>query len=615
MKKKDAQGTSQKQMGKEELAHFVDLLENGDNFEKERAIDALISFPGKDVVEGIVPLLQEVNTGARMAVLDILKKIGSSHIDGIIRMLYDENEDIRVYGCEVLSFLKDRRAIPSLIDKLRNDEENTRNAACVALGDFDDEEAVMALLVALKDVEWIAFSAIYSLGRTKSIKAVPELLEFFKNSEEELSVAACEVLMEYGDDAVLDELFEILKGWSREKRNAYLRVILEKGNEDIFQKLKEKIGDELYEHLLNSIRYEKQCSLEIMHMLAYFRHDETCEAILDVLADMSPENDNYGPILELFVSLSDVWIPSVENYMKRDEKYCLPIMQACKSVGVKLKEELLLNIFLSSSVDVKREIITGIPAILDGSGALLVGKAIQDTDGHIKGHAVDAIGLLSLQDLKDEIVNIAKKDFFDVRTKAMNVLVRLDRDQAIKLMESFVYDGTSEDKKVCIAAVNRIDSEKNFTFIEKLSSDDDETVRRSAIGSIGYFLDSEAHVNLLKKILMDDDIPHEVLKIIKDKKLNMFRDRLVEIFMDIGKGLWTRYYALMALAVFEDGSLFDIFVSGLKDDNNLIIIGCIRALSDLNNKKAIHYIRPFADNSNEDVQSTAASVLEKLESV
>ena len=39
----------------------------------------------------------------------------------------------------------------------------------------------------------------------------------------------------------------------------------------MFRKLKEKIGDELYEHLLNSIRYENQHSLEIMRMLTNFR--------------------------------------------------------------------------------------------------------------------------------------------------------------------------------------------------------------------------------------------------------------------------------------------------------------------------------------------------------
>ena len=118
MKKTKAQGQAQKKMSKKALARFIDLLRDGDNFEKEKAIEALIASPGKDVVEGIIPLLQQRNTGSRMAVLDVLKKIGSSHVDGVISMLYDENEDIRVYGCEVLSFLKDPRAIPSLIDKL-----------------------------------------------------------------------------------------------------------------------------------------------------------------------------------------------------------------------------------------------------------------------------------------------------------------------------------------------------------------------------------------------------------------------------------------------------------------------------------------------------------------
>jgi HEAT repeat protein len=114
---------------------------------------------------------------------------------------------------------------------------------------------------------------------------------------------------------------------------------------------------------------------------------------------------------------------------------------------------------------------------------------------------------------------------------------------------------------------------------------------------------------------MDSDIPHEALKVIKDKKLDMFRDRLVEIFLDKTKGLWTRYYALSALGALEGSSLFDIFVNGLNDENGLITIGCIRALADLNDKKAARYIRPFAESSNEDIKSTAKSVLDRLESV
>jgi len=612
MKKAKAQGSSQKKMSKKALARYIDLLRDGDNFEKEKSIDALIASPGKDVVEGIIPLLQQRNTGSRMAVLDVLKKIGSSHVDGVISMLYDENEDIRVYGCEVLSFLKDPRAIPSLIDKLSNDEDNVRNAACVALGDFNDEGAVKALLHALNDVEWIAFSAIYSIGRTKLRIAVPQLLEFFKTSAEELSIAACEVLIEYEDNNILDEIFDTLKGWDRPKRNTYLKTILEKGNEEIFRKLKEKIGDELFEHLLNSVKYEKQYSLGVIRLLTDFRHSETCEAILGALKEIDTESEDYEAIMVLFASMSDIWVSSIEDYMKRDEKYLLPLIKACKIAGVKLEESLLLDIYLSSPVDVKREIITGIPGICRGSCCSIIREAIKDTDGHIKGYAVNVVGTLSLHELKDEIVSITQNDFTDVRTKAIKTLVSLDRDRAMELIRHFVYDGSSEDKKVYLSATHLIDSENNFPFIEKLILDADESVRRSTIGVIGNFVENRRYVDLIQKILKDDNIPHEVLKVIKDKKLDMFKDRLVEIFIDRSKAMWTRYYALSALSVFENSSLFHIFVNGLNDENGLIIIGCIRALADLNDKKAMSYILPFTDSPNEDIKSTAESVLEKL---
>ena len=46
-------------MSKKSLAHYIDLLRDGDNFEKEKAIEALIALAGKEVVEGIIPLLQQ----------------------------------------------------------------------------------------------------------------------------------------------------------------------------------------------------------------------------------------------------------------------------------------------------------------------------------------------------------------------------------------------------------------------------------------------------------------------------------------------------------------------------------------------------------------------------
>jgi HEAT repeat protein len=549
-----------------------------------------------------------------MAVLDVLKKIGSSHVEGVIGMLYDENEDIRVYGCEVLSFLKDPRAIPALIDKLKNDADNVRNAACVALGDFDDERSVHALIDALYDDEWIAFSAIYSIGQTKQKTAAPRLLDFFKTAAEELSIAACEVLIEYDDDNILNEIFDTLKGWDRPKRNTYLKTILEKGNEEMFRKLKLKIGDELYEHLLSNVRYENQHSLEILHMLSNFKNEDTCNAILGVLKVMDSENEDYQSVLDIFASMKDVWSPLINSYAGEEENL-LPLIKACKVAGVRIDEKLLLNMFLASSIDVKREIITGLPDIMDGNSSQIVKEAITDTDGHIKGDAVDVVGRLNIRELEPEIVDIARQGFADVRTKALKTLIKLDEKKAIELIIHFVFEGSIDDKKVYLSATQLISGENNFPYIEKLVFDPDDGIRRNTIGVLGNFVDNVRYKDLLEKVLSVENIPHEALKVVKDKKLDIFKNRLIEIFVDHNKGMWTRYYALSALGVFEDNALFNIFVKGLSDENSLITIGCIRALADLNDRKALEYIMPFADNQNEDIKSAAQSVLEKLERV
>ena len=530
-------------------------------------------------------------------------------------MLDDENEDIRVYAFEVLAFLGDERSIPYIIKKVYEDADNVRNAACMALGEFDSDEAVNALLDALDDEEWIAFSAIISLGRTKSPKAIPRIIEFFRTKDEELSSVACEVLIEYGDNAVLDEVFEILKGWDRQKRSAYLKIILENGNEEIFERLKEKIGDELYEHLLDSVKESRHFSLDVIRMLSHFRTLETCDVILEVLAGIEPDDEKYETLLELFASLSDTWSGNVDRYMAFDETRFFPLIKACAMAGVKIDESVLLDRFLSSSVDVKREIVMNMPAVVESTGLTIIREAIKDTDGHIKGFAVEAVGKMGLAELKEDIAGILRGDFHDVRVKALKTLVRLDQGMAMGLIAGFVEGGSSDDKKVYLSSTGLIDGEKNFPLIERLLRDEDEGVRRHAIGVIGNFVENERYAELFREILMGDDIPHEVLKVAKDKRLVRFRDRLVDIFADRSKEMWTRYYALSALGAFEDPALFDIFLKGLSDENGIITIGCIRALADLNDMRAMQYIRPFMDNTNDDIRSAAEMVINKMESM
>lgn len=598
------------------IGQLLATLRDGDGFAKEKAAEALLAYPdGPSVVKGVAPLLKANETGTRMIALDILKQIGNCNIDVITSLLDDENEDVRVYGCEIIIHLKHADTIPHLIRKMFEDADNVRNLACMALGEFNDERAVDALLEALKDDDWVTFSAILSLGKIGDKKAIPSLLDVFRNGSEEISLAACETLMDFKDSKVLDEVMEALKGWDEKKRDGCIKVMLEKGDEEVFLMMKDRISDELLGHLLSCVKYEHRRALPIMKLLAHFKTPAACNAILDTLAALDTEVEEYDEILECLIDLKDVWAEDIDDYISKGEQYAFTLIRACRMGGVRIGEKLLHDVFVSAPVEVRREIIGNIENIVDGSGLLIINEAIRDPDGHVQGDAVAAAGRLDFAQLKEEVRELSRRSYPDVRAKALKALIKLDLTEATAVIEQFVASGSPDDKKVFLATASTLDNERNFPFLSKLLEDDDDGVRKATIGVFGNFLSDERYMNILTSLLKAEDIPHEALKVVKEKRLTAFKGRLIDLFENPERGMWTRYYALSALDSFQDHSLYDLFLKGLEDENNLIKIGSVKALSDLDDPRALIHIEPLTRSDDEDIRVTAETAVRRLENL
>ena len=596
-----------------ELTQAIQLLKEGDTFVQEKATEILLAAKDRSVIKKLLPLLHEKDTGVRMTALEILKRIGHLDLSSIIPLVDYDNEDVQVYTCEIMASLKDPDTVGLLVRKSLENNDNVRTAAAIALGEFKSEEAVDALLRILGEDDWIVFSAIYSLGKIGNPKAIQPLMDVLRNREEEVSLAACEVLLGFRQEGILDEVFSILKAWNKEKRSPYIKIILEQGDYEVFVRLKDKIGEDLFEELLHGIKYEQKDSLKMMTLLAHFKSGEACNVILEKLKEMDPDDEDYSELLDVFVGLKEVWGWDPSKYLGKGKAYFLPMIQACVRAPIALDDDILLQVFRSAEQPVRREIITNVPVLVKGTGRELVAEAIRDADGHVKGGAILAAGQMGLEDLKGEIVESALKGFMDVRIKAVQVLSCVDKAEGIRIIEKFVHSGSVDDKKVYLSVADRLDGATNLPFLQKLVADEDEKVRYGAVRVVGTFLDEPAYMRMFTSLLDEENIPHEVLKVIRERRLAPFRDKLVSIFTHKEKGLWTRYYALLALGALEDPSLFDTFVSGLTDDNSLIKIGSLKALSDLGNKKAVRYARPFTHSPDEDVRSTAEFVLNRLE--
>jgi len=587
-------------------------IRQGDDFEREKSMEYLAGRPNKKTVEHILPLLQEKDTPTRMAVVEVIKKIGHANIAAIDKLLDDDNEDIRVYACEIMASMKNPETIPFLIKALNDETENVKNAAVIALGEFNDERAVKGLLGMLQDDQWIVFSAICSLGKIKHPSAAAPLLQIFKNGEEELSLAACEVLMEFEDDNILDKMLNILKGWSKKKRKRYIEVIIQQGNENLFLRLKQSIGQDLFEHLLAYVDFDKKELIPILKLMIHFKSKQTCDILLETLIKMDPDEPEYYEVLQFFASLSQIWKNNIKEYLSKGDEYALVVIKACAQEKIRIPENMLLEYFLSSSVLVKREIAKSAAIIVQGKGYDLLKKAAKDADGHVKSYAVNAIGTMKMKKLESEIIDLSISGFMDVRINAIKTLLDLNNNAAKQLLKQFVDSGSLEDKKVYLAVAKNIAGDDNFPLIQRLFQSKNEDIKKSVVTIVGNFIDDEKYATIFQKLLQGDNIPHEVLKIIKEKRLEQFKTVLNKIFSNTSKSLWTRYYTLLALGAFEDSSLFELFVNGLNDENNLIKIGSLKALSDLKDKKAVVFVKPLTKHKDDDVRSTAEFVMSNL---
>ncbi len=506
------------------LDRLIVELKESDDFTRAGIIERLLASPSREMVERVAELLYDnKNTSLRMDALDIIKKTGNHAIEAVVQLLYHENEDIRVYGCEALGSLKNPACLPHLFEKINEDNENVRNAAVVTLGEFDDPRAVDILLDVLNQEEWVAFSAIYSLGKIGDRRAVPALMDAFKNRGEELSLAACEALLSFRDERILGELVGFIKDLDPAKKDIFIRIIIEQGDVRIFQRLVKVMAADLFQHLQCYLKVEKRKPLKVIELLIHFRHPDSARAMLDTLKEMDPDADSYDHVLQLFMELKDVWTRNAEEYLAREE-YRLPMVRACAYVDHKIDEKFLMEIFRSSSLETKREIMMQLPRIFGGNGCGIIREAMRDADGHIQAEAVAIAGTMAIRDLTPDVLAIAKKGFADVRTKAMLALLRLDRSLAVSTIDKFVTKGGADDKRVYLAVCRNLDRETNFPFLERLIGDGDERVRQMAIRVVGDFLDDHRYLDLFGTVLKGGDVPNEVLKVIGEKRLSAFKD-------------------------------------------------------------------------------------------
>lgn len=113
--------------------------------------------------------------------------------------------------------LREKGDLDGLIKALKYKKESTKYGdyevrcnAAKALGNFEDERAIVALIHALKDVEDVRLQVVIALGKTEKT-AVPLLIDALKDPDADIRRDAAWNLGNLGDERAIPALTEALK--------------------------------------------------------------------------------------------------------------------------------------------------------------------------------------------------------------------------------------------------------------------------------------------------------------------------------------------------------------------------------------------------------------------
>jgi len=180
---------------------LIGFLTNGDTHLRWTTALALGKIGDVRAVPALIATLEDEDLGVRRGAVEALGKIADkcgevdSVVSALCSVMKDEDEVVRRYAAEGLGGTEDERAVPALIEALKDETRGVPEMAAWALVKIG-EPAVPYLVETLNDQdEDVRYMAIEALGKIGNVRAVPYLIDTLKDEHTSVQYRGAEALV------------------------------------------------------------------------------------------------------------------------------------------------------------------------------------------------------------------------------------------------------------------------------------------------------------------------------------------------------------------------------------------------------------------------------------
>ncbi len=450
--------------------NIATLLSDGEPSSRRRAAEELASVAGFAPIAALAAALRDDNKGVRDAASRSLSSIGNKNVArAVVEYLADQNITTRNLAAELLMHLKGE-STDALLPYLYDADQDVRKFVVDILGTNGSPEAANHLIALLEDKDDnVVVSAIEALGNIRSETAVPALIRSFEQSPYTRATVA-EALGKVGGKASGEFLVAVFDRSITQPDSdplvlfAVLEALATVGNEATFDVLSRHLQDvrkgKLRRALLHAlIRVGERCQRTIS------APENLVNDFADALGDDSPAIQVSAAKGMNSLAGDSATSALVKVVAKNDELDAVVLQLLEQREGV---FHVIIAALESGEVMVSKEILGVLSKILVRTKSFNIPEDIVAGGGSLLQRAFDAIK------------NSWSSSPAEVRAAALDVLFRLDGDQAVRFLDAIVNEPDPWIRMHVIELLAPLDDARVSEFIARFLTDDDEMVRELA---------------------------------------------------------------------------------------------------------------------------------------
>ncbi|HYA87173.1 MAG TPA: HEAT repeat domain-containing protein [Nitrospirota bacterium] len=574
-------------IGSESLPLLLRAVGDVDWRVRKTAVEALLSLGGANVIAGLIQALSSHdNAGARNSAIEALVQIGGQAVDPLLGIIETPDSDVRKFVVDILGDMKDRRAVPALIERLGDADENIRVAAAEALGKIGDRRAVDALLSCLTrhNHGWLDYASAEALGEIGDERALEPLLAALSRSS--LREPILEALGKIGNATTLGPLIASLadplrivrevsvvalaaiyrKSGATERRNivAAVRAGLSESAIAFLEEILITSAGELQRSTITVLGWTGRES-SINKLFALLKEEDLVDHVVQSLAHIDPDK-------AVFL----VGFLSNENALVRQA-----VAQVLGENRIKAAEDTLI-------------------------------KLLQDENGHVRSTAACALGLLESRRGRAGLLELLQDEYESVQEAAIQALAAIG-DESV--LDTLLKDFSAHEaylRRNIARLLGKFSSHRAHEALAFALKDEEPAVRKAVVPALGSAAGGKALRSLLLAVTDDDPevrmLAAEALGAIDSLDA---QDALIHLLEDAD--LWVKAAAARGLANTGGDRAGEVLTSYLGTASDIFLLAIAEVLGKLQFPKALGPLIALVNHSDPEVRKTVLLALSHYE--